>query len=264
MTVAHAKLPGLDREKILAVVVPVLRSHQVVGVELLWRGDRQGQVLQLTIERAGSTQSGSGVTVDLCAELSRDLSAALDVADLIGTHYHLEVGSPGLDRPLHLLDDYRRFSGQNAKLKLSEALDVEGFVGQRALRGTILGVVGDDAAASDASTSASEGAEPSPMAEISLKTERGIVAVRFANIESARLMFEWAPQPKGKKGAPKARKPHPKAGAQAEKQRGGQGDRSGEKQRDGRTPDGGRVDAAKEGTSGPDKQGTKSPEKRSK
>ena len=100
MNVAHEHLHGLDRDRVIAVVEPVLRAHNVEGVELVWRTDRAGWVLELTVERPGSTLPGAGVTIDLCSEISRDLSAALDVADVIDARYSLQVGSPGLERAL--------------------------------------------------------------------------------------------------------------------------------------------------------------------
>jgi len=67
----------------------------------VWRTDRSGWLLEVTVERPDSTIPGAGVTVDLCSEISRDLSAALDVADVIQQRYRLEVGSPGLERALY-------------------------------------------------------------------------------------------------------------------------------------------------------------------
>src|SRR5690606_18370122 len=109
---AHTKLSGLDQEKILALVEPVLSAHRVDGVELIWRGDREGRVLSLTIEKPGSKRTGDGITLDLCTEISRNLSAAFEETDVISGTYRLELGSPGVDRPLYLEDDYRLFAGQ--------------------------------------------------------------------------------------------------------------------------------------------------------
>ena len=69
----------------------------------------------------------------------------LDVEDVIGHHYTLEVSSPGLDRPLRHADDYRRFAGCLAKIVLSEAID-----GQKHLAGRLGGVDGDDVLLADA------------------------------------------------------------------------------------------------------------------
>jgi ribosome maturation factor RimP len=134
----------------------VLRAHGLAGVELVWRTDGQGRVLQVTVENAAvesaaalegaagpSTPSemgqGAGVTLDACSKLSRDLSTALDVLELIDGNYRLEVGSPGLERRLYTLADYRRFSGRLAKLKLASAAD-----GQYVLLGKLNGVDADE------------------------------------------------------------------------------------------------------------------------
>ena len=135
MQFAHERLEGLDREQVISAVLPVLRAHGVDGVELFWKSDGRGMVLYVTVEFPGSTDPGVGVTLDLCAEISRDLSTALDVADAIPGRYRLEIGSPGLERALYGAHDYERFSGRSAKLKLRAPLE-----GQRVLRGVLRGL----------------------------------------------------------------------------------------------------------------------------
>jgi ribosome maturation factor RimP len=149
---AFEKLPGLPRERIIDAIAPVLRAHGLSGVELVWRTDPQGRVLQVTLESADAAKNepggvtsesadaaknepGGGVTLDVYSRVSRDLSTALDVGDLIEGKYRLEVGSPGLDRRLYSLADYARFSGRSAKLKLASALN-----GQYVLHGKLGGV----------------------------------------------------------------------------------------------------------------------------
>jgi len=172
MTVLFTKLPGLDEARLLEVIVPILRAHHVAGVELIWRTDHKGHVLELTVEKPDARTPGAGITIDVCSEISRDLSVALDLADVIrSANYRLEVGSPGLDRPLHTLDEYRRFAGQLAKLKLKAPLGQDGFVGQKVLRGTLFGVTDDG--------------------HISIETERGTVSIGIDEVQSARLVFEW-------------------------------------------------------------------------
>ncbi len=175
--IAHENLTGLDRERLLAAVEPVLRAHGVEGVELAWRTDRGGWVLSLTLERPEARIPGEGITVDLCSEISRDLSAALDVADVIPHRYRLEVGSPGLDRALYSARDYERFAGQPAKLKLVEPVD-----GQKVVEGTLQG---RDTAG-----------------RVLLDTSRGLLSLGLEQISSARLVFDWDAQrgkPKGGK-----------------------------------------------------------------
>ncbi len=74
----------------------------------------------------------SGVTVDSCVEVSRQMSVVLDVEDPIVGNYTLEVSSPGLNRPLFKAEDYVRFSGRQAKIRLAQMLD-----GRRNFKGII-------------------------------------------------------------------------------------------------------------------------------
>ncbi|WP_455488401.1 ribosome maturation factor RimP [Haemophilus sp.] len=59
-----------------------------------------------------------GVTVDDCADVSRQVSAILDVEDPIADKYNLEVSSPGLDRPLFTLPQFERYVGQDISVYL--------------------------------------------------------------------------------------------------------------------------------------------------
>ena len=182
MHVAHEKLHGLDRDRILAVVGPILSAHGVDCVELVWRTDRGERVLELTVERPGSRLPGAGITIDLCTDISRDLSAALDVADVIPGRYRLEVGSPGVERALYGASDYRRFAGQLAKLKLKKPLPD----GQRVVSGTLMGLEAKE-----------DGAE-----RVIVSTARGELDLEVEDIESARLVFDWSTGTRGsrKKG----------------------------------------------------------------
>src|SRR4051812_46138363 len=176
MNVSYEKIPGIDREKLHAALGPVLAAHGVECVECIWRTDRSGWLLEISIERSepnpssettGSSLPGYGVTIDLCADISRDLSAALDVADCIPHRYTLEVGSPGVERALYVRRDYERFAGQAARLKLSEPR-----AGQAVIFGTLHGL--------DASGA------------VQLETEQGeLASIEFETIESARILFEW-------------------------------------------------------------------------
>jgi ribosome maturation factor RimP len=185
MPFAFENLKGLDRDRLLAVIEPVMTAHRVDGVELIWRTDNRGWVLILTVERSGLTGPGAGVTLDQCTELSRDLSTALDVADVISGAYRLEVGSPGLERKLYRLQDYQRFAGQRARIKLREPMD-----GNWTLTGALLDVEDDG--------------------RISIETDAGIFAVAFEAVASGQLLFD-PDLGKGRK-TPKGRRPkHPKS-----------------------------------------------------
>src|SRR3546814_5053938 len=74
--------------------------------------------LQIMFERdSGGAPHDGGVTVDDCADVSRAVSAVLDVEDPIAGAYRLEVSSPGLDRPLMKPADFERFKGFAAKVE---------------------------------------------------------------------------------------------------------------------------------------------------
>jgi len=81
----------------------------------------------------------AGPSLQDCERVSRDLSAALDVADSIPHAYQLEVSSPGLDRPLRRERDFARFAGQNVRVRLVDGRGVEGAEGRRNFSGTLRG-----------------------------------------------------------------------------------------------------------------------------
>ena len=132
----YSSIAGVDSQALRQVVEPVLYAHGAVLVDLSWKPERRGWVFRVAIEVAGSTELGGGVTVDLCATISRDLSAALDVAEILTHPYVLEVTSPGVERPLRRLEEFARFAGREAKLVLTRTES-----GPSAHGGTIEGVL---------------------------------------------------------------------------------------------------------------------------
>lgn len=179
MSIAYKKLPGVDEAKLLALVEPILATHRVDGVELIFRGDRGGKVLVLTIEKPGTQRTGDGITIDLCTEISRKISLGLDEADILPGNYRLEVGSPGVERQLYSRADYERFAGQEIKVKLHEASTFEGFVGQKTIRGNLFGL--------------------NEAGLVVLETDHGAISIEMESISSARLVFSWN-QPKRSAG----------------------------------------------------------------
>ena len=187
---AYERLDGLDRERVLQAIDPILRAHRVQGVELEWKTDSQGRVLQLTVESTGpdgavpERGAGPAVTLEACSELSRDISAALDVADCIGPGYRLEVGSPGVERALYRLQDYKRFEGQLVTIKLAHPHD-----GQWTLEGQLRSV--------------GEGGV------VTLDGRSGEVNIDFENIKRGRLVYEFGrTNTRVTKGSGKKKRPH--------------------------------------------------------
>jgi ribosome maturation factor RimP len=120
-----------DIDQIRATAQRVAASHGLDVVEIEFHGGAKHRILRVFIEKNAeerrhltgeAAQAGTdrlaGVTHGDCEAFSRDFGTVLDVEDVIpGAEYTLEVSSPGLDRKLHGLDDYRRFAGMLAKVQ---------------------------------------------------------------------------------------------------------------------------------------------------
>ena len=121
-------------EKIRQLLDPILLS---MGLDL-WDLEFQKQgpkwLLRVYIDR----EIGGGVTLGDCETVSRDLSAALDVEDIIPHAFTLEVSSPGLDRTLSKPEHFVRFSGSAVRIKTYQAIDKE-----KVFRGRLQGIVGE-------------------------------------------------------------------------------------------------------------------------
>ncbi len=110
------------------LIEPVVTQlgYEFVGVE--FTGSNRG-LLRVYIDQE------AGITVDDCSKVSYQVSGLLDVEDPISGQYSLEVSSPGLDRPLFKSEDYDRFSGQQASIRLYAPVE-----GQRKFKGVIRGI----------------------------------------------------------------------------------------------------------------------------
>jgi len=127
-------------EQVRQTAARVASSYGLEIFDVQYRREGQGMMLRVLIDRPGSaTTAGESVSVDDCAHVSRDLSAIFDVEEVVPGAYTLEVSSPGLDRPLRRVDDYRRFAGRRAKIVMREQVDGQGF-----FKGRLAGLEGDD------------------------------------------------------------------------------------------------------------------------
>ncbi|WP_437973534.1 ribosome maturation factor RimP [Sorangium sp. So ce295] len=174
-----------DLGRVRDAVAPVLASHGITLVDLEWITERAGWTLRFTIEREGVDDAGGGVTLEDCADVSRDVSSVLDVEDLIPNHYNLEVSSPGLDRRLRTAAEFARFLGRTAKVKLARPAPD----GQRLLRGELL---------------------EAPEGQVAVLVDGKRIAVPFADVVEARLVFELTAQPK--KGQRQGKEPAKESG----------------------------------------------------
>lgn len=124
----------MDQASLVArLIEPSLNAmgYDLVRVQI---SGSQNMTLQVMAERA----DGDEMTVEDCADISRNISTVLDVEDPITDAYTLEVSSPGLDRPLVRLGDYVRFAGYEVRIDTRSAV-----VDRKRFRGLLEGVDGD-------------------------------------------------------------------------------------------------------------------------
>jgi ribosome maturation factor RimP len=125
-------------EQVRNVATRVAHTYGLDIFDVQFRREAAGMVLRVLIDRPGPAATAEeSVSVEDCAHVSRDLSAMLDVEDIVPTAYTLEVSSPGLDRPLRQADDYRRFAGRRVKIVMREPVD-----GQTFFKGRLAGAAG--------------------------------------------------------------------------------------------------------------------------
>ncbi|MEM8949423.1 MAG: ribosome maturation factor RimP [Pseudomonadota bacterium] len=117
-------------DKISELIEPTLTAMGYELVRVMSTGGRR-PTLQVMAERLDR----AGMTVDHCAEISRAVSAILDVEDPIAGAYELEVSSPGIDRPLIKPVDFERFAGFVARVETDRLID-----GQKKFKGQLLGI----------------------------------------------------------------------------------------------------------------------------
>ena len=119
---------GLDA-RIAHIVEPIANDlgYELVRVKV---SGLNGMTVQIMAERPDGT-----MTVEDCERLSRNVSPAMDVADPINREYHLEISSPGIDRPLTRSKDFETWAGHEAKIEMDEPVN-----GRKRFRGVLLGV----------------------------------------------------------------------------------------------------------------------------
>jgi ribosome maturation factor RimP len=120
--------------RVAAVVEPAIADlgYRLVRVRVT---AQNGCTVQIMAEKPDGT-----MTVEGCEAVSQAVSPALDVDDPIQAAYHLEVSSPGIDRPLVRPSDFERWAGHLAKVETSEP-----FAGRKRFRGILRGAKGHEA-----------------------------------------------------------------------------------------------------------------------
>jgi ribosome maturation factor RimP len=138
-------------------------------VELEVAGDRARPILRVSIDRPDSVPGTPSISVDDCTAVSRALEPMLDARDDLSERYVLEVGSPGVERPLVRPRDWTRFAGQEVSVRGRGTLAGKA----RRLQGELLGLEDDEKT-------------------VALRLPGGEEA-RFplAEVEKAHLVYRW-------------------------------------------------------------------------
>ena len=168
--------------RVATIVEPALEAIGLRLVRVRISG-LAGKTVQIMAERPDGT-----MTINDCEAASRAISAILDVDDPIEGQYHLEVSSPGIDRPLVRPSDFERWSGSVARIDMRTAQ----ARGRKRFRGTVVGLDGELVRFKR---------------EDAVRDEEADVGLPIAEIEEARLVLTDALVDKALKPASSAEVP---------------------------------------------------------
>ena len=138
---------------------PILFEHNLELFDIEYKGGNRKGVLRVFIDKE------DGVTIDDCAQISRELGTLLDVHEVIPGSYNLEISSPGLTRPLRKPSDYLRFKGKTIKIKTIEDID-----DKNVFKGKLVDFADDT---------------------VSLETKGNNYLIPYSNIEKANLELDF-------------------------------------------------------------------------
>jgi ribosome maturation factor RimP len=116
-------------ERIDKIAAAAAKQNGVEFVQSEIVGSRRNSVVRIFIDKL------AGVSIDDCSAVSRAIEEVMDAEDFMPSSYVLEVSSPGLERPLASVGDFKRYAGKKARLKTVEPIN-----GQANFSGRITGV----------------------------------------------------------------------------------------------------------------------------
>lgn len=172
-------------QKLITIIEPVLQAAGFELVDLRFLLEQGGWVLRVQVDvplhevTDLSEVPSDRVDLEDCENLSRELSAVLDVEDPIQQAYHLEISSPGIERPLRTADHFKHFAGSEAKIQLAVPLHLEG--GERKnFKGVLKGVIED---------------------KVEILCDGHAFQLPIADIDHAKLVPDWDAVMHGRSGA---------------------------------------------------------------
>lgn len=147
---------AIDR-RLAEIVAPTIEGlgYELVRIRLMGGNTKTLQIM--------ADRPEGGIDVEDCGKISVAVSAVLDVEDPIEEAYHLEVSSPGIDRPLTRLKDFEAWKGYEARIETSELID-----GRKRFKGILAGTEGD---------------------EVLIEIEEGTIGLQFDWLADAKLIL---------------------------------------------------------------------------
>jgi ribosome maturation factor RimP len=173
------------QQRLIAIIEPACQAAGYELVDLRFLLEQGGWTLRVAVDLPLDEHTNidevpsDRVDLSACEQLSRELSAVLDVDDPIPQAYHLEVSSPGIDRPLRTAEHYRHFTGSEAKIQLGIPQHLPS--GERRNFKGILQGIGDDGA-------------------VLIECDGTVFRLPLDDIDSAKLVPDWDAVMKGKSG----------------------------------------------------------------
>lgn len=146
------------KEEIKDLILPICQRMQVHLVDLELRGHYNSQVLTVF------TDTEAGITMDEIVRLTQEIEDTLDIHQPIKGHYRLEVSSPGINRPLRELWQFRKNQGRKLRVLTGNPEGTKEYMGE-------LISVTDDA--------------------IVLKIEKKEITIQLASIKKAVVKLDW-------------------------------------------------------------------------
>ncbi|MBW1786124.1 MAG: ribosome maturation factor RimP [Deltaproteobacteria bacterium] len=119
-------MPNEIAEQAAKLIEPIVEQMALELVDVEYLSEHGRWVLRVIADKPG------GITLDDCARASREISAVIDVKDVVHHEYVLEVSSPGLNRPLKREKDFLRVIGEKIKVRMAGPVD-----GRRNFRGVL-------------------------------------------------------------------------------------------------------------------------------
>lgn len=175
------------QQRLISIVEPVCEAAGYELVDLRFVTEQGGWTLRVAIDLPIDEHTdphevpSDRVDLEDCENLSRELSAVLDVEDPVPQAFSLEVSSPGIDRPLRTLKHYRHFAGSEAKIQLAMPLQLP--TGERRnFRGIL------------------QGADDLPVPTAIIDCDGTTFRLPLDDIEQAKLVPDWDAVMKGKSG----------------------------------------------------------------